>query len=199
MAGTKRKKGKSLVSFPSDYCVIDIETTGLEPESCEIIEIAAVRYRDFKKEDVFTTLIKPSRKINSFITSLTGITNDMVKDAPGISEAIQRFSEFAGDDILMGYNVNFDLNFLYDALLKCHGKHLGNDYVDVVRFARAALPQLPDRKQTSVAAYYDISVKGAHRAEKDCEICNGCYLHLIKEESVIAFAQSKAKNKQKES
>ena len=175
---TKRRKGKSRMAFPEDYCVVDIETTGLAPEECEIIEIAAVRYRSGRKAAVFSTLIKPHSRITPFITELTGITNDMVKDAPDITSAIMDFYEFAGSDMLMGYNVNFDINFLYDNLLRCHGIYLTNDFVDVLRFSRKALPMLPNRRQTTVAAHYGIEIEGAHRAEKDCEICNACYLRL---------------------
>lgn len=178
MSVTKRLKGRSRLTFPEDYCVVDIETTGLAPEECEIIEIAAVRYRGGRKAAVFSTLIKPRHRITPFITELTGITNDMVKDAPDITSAIMDFYEFAGSDIIMGYNVNFDINFLYDNLLRCHGIHLSNDFVDVLRFSRKALPLLPNRRQTTVAAHYGIEIEGAHRAEKDCEICNACYLCL---------------------
>ncbi|WP_051530658.1 PolC-type DNA polymerase III [Ruminococcus flavefaciens] len=178
MSSVKRRKGKSRIAFPEDYCVVDIETTGLSPEECEIIEIAAVRYRNGEKSAVFSTFVKPCNAISAFITQLTGITNEMVAEAPDISEAIKAFYEFAGDDMLMGYNVNFDINFLYDNLLRCHGIYLENDFVDVLRFARKVLPLMPDRKQTSVAAHYGINITGAHRAEKDCEICNACYIHL---------------------
>lgn len=178
MDSIKRKKGKSRIAFPEDYCVVDIETTGLNPAENEIIEIAAVRYRRGRKDAVFSTLIKPEHSISSFITELTGIDNSMVCGAPCISEAIKDFYEFAGNDMLMGYNVNFDINFLYDNLLRCHGIILGNDFIDVLRFARRVLPLLPDRRQTTVAAHYGISITGAHRAEKDCEICNACYLFL---------------------
>ncbi len=174
----KRKKGKSRIAFPEDYCVVDIETTGLSPEECEIIEIAAVRYRNGEKTAFFNTLIRPHSAIAPFITELTGITNDMVKDAPEIDTAIKDFYDFAGNDMLMGYNVNFDINFLYDNLLRCHGICLSNDFVDVLRFARKVLTMLPDRRQTTVAAYYGIEITGAHRAAKDCEICNACYLRL---------------------
>ena len=181
MGNVKRFKGKSRIAFPEDYCVVDIETTGLSPEECEIIEIAAVRYRKGKKAAVFSTLIKPHSRITPFITELTGITNDMVEHAPDISEAIMDFCEFAGSDMLMGYNVNFDINFLYDNLLRCHGVLLTNDFVDVLRFSRKVLPFLPDRRQTTVAAHYGIEIDGAHRAEKDCEICNAYYLCLKEE------------------
>lgn len=181
----KRKKGKSLLALPDDYCVIDIETTGLSPAESEIIEIAAVKYRNSVKCDVFTTLVHPQSKITPFITRLTGISDSMVKDAPDIKTAILDFSEFAGNDILMGYNVNFDINFLYDSLMNNHNMLLKNNFIDVLRFARKALPELENHSQTSVAAHYEISISGAHRAERDCDICNACYQKLRMDDAVI--------------
>lgn len=178
MGSIKRKKGKSRMAFPEDYCVVDIETTGLAPETCEIIEIAAVRYRNGEKAAVFSTFVKPVSPIPAFITEMTGINDAMVENAPDIAEAVLDFYNFVGNDMIMGYNVNFDFNFLYDNLLRCHGLYLRNDFVDVLRFSRKALPLLPNRRQTTVAAHYGIPVTGAHRAAKDCEICNACYLCL---------------------
>lgn len=178
LGSIKRRKGKSRIEFPEDYCVVDIETTGLDPETCEIIEIAAVRYRNGIKEAVFSTFVKPEHHIPEFITGMTGIDDTMVENAPDIKTAILDFYNFAGSDMLMGYNVNFDINFLYDNLLRCHGIYLQNDFVDVLRFSRKVLTLLPDRRQTTVAAHYGIEIAGAHRAARDCEICNACYICL---------------------
>ncbi|HBA96626.1 MAG TPA: hypothetical protein DCZ23_00820 [Lachnospiraceae bacterium] len=99
-------KGKSMIDFPNTYVLADIETTGLSAGSCAIIEISAIRYANGIKVDSFSTLVKPSRKIDRFITGLTGITDSMVADIPGIAESIMAFYRYAGDDILVGYNVN---------------------------------------------------------------------------------------------
>lgn len=175
-------KGKSLLTFPKDYTVIDIETSGISPSNSEIIEISAIRYRNCEKAEVFSTLVKPKNKISNFISNFTGITNEMVKFAPDAAYATEVFYDFIGGDILMGYNVNFDINFLYDNLMIYHGIPLSNNFVDVLRFARKALPELSNRRQTTVAAYYGININGAHRALKDCEICNACYNELKNEE-----------------
>lgn len=171
-------KGNSLYLFPENYTVIDIETSGLSPESCEIIEISALKVRNFETADTFQQLIKPQYPISGFITQLTGISNTMVQNCPCIKDVLPDFSEFIGDDILMGYNVHFDINFLYDNMLKALGTPLTNDFVDVLRFSRKALPQLRHKSQTNVAEYFGISTKGAHRALNDCEICNQCYIRL---------------------
>ena len=178
MPPVRSQKGKSLWAFPDDYTVVDIETNGLFSGICEIIEISAIKYRNNKKTDVFSVLIKPSQKIDGFITRLTGITDDMVKDGADIREALIGFRNFVGSDILLGYNVNFDIDFLYDNMLHYLDEPLTNDFVDVLRFSRRALKNIENHKQTTVAAYYGISTDGAHRAETDCLICNAVYTKL---------------------
>lgn len=177
----RKFKGASLFAFPSDYTVVDIETNGLMADVCEIIEVSALKFRNEKLQDSFSTLIKPTEHISRFITSLTGITDAMVENAPDITDVMQEFYAFVGKDILIGHNVNFDVNFLYDNLWRHNGLVLDNPFVDTLRLARKALPHLPNHKQATVAAYYGISTDGAHRALRDCEICNACYLNLKRE------------------
>ena len=171
-------KGKSLILFPEKYVVVDIETTGLSPRYDEIIEISAIRYDSGKKVDVFSTLVKPDNEIDDYITELTGITNEMVEGAPTIDDCINDFIDFMGEDIVIGYNVNFDINFLYDNLLECKNEVVKNDFVDVMRIARKALPELKHHRQKDIASYFGIPLLGAHRAEVDCEVCNECFVAL---------------------
>lgn len=170
-------KGKSLLAFPDDYTVIDIETNGFGAD-VEILELSAVRFRGGTLQDSFATLVKPSRRVHPFITALTGITDKMARSGAELVPSLQRFCDFIGGDILLGYNVNFDINIIYDNMLARLGLPLRNDFVDVLRFARKALPQLPDHKQTTVAAHFGISIAEAHRAEADCLICDGCFKNL---------------------
>lgn len=177
----RKFKGAGLFAFPSDYTVVDIETNGLVSGVCEIIEVSALKFRNEKLQDGFSSLIKPAEHISWFITNLTGITDDMVENAPDIVEVMQKFYAFIGKDILIGHNVNFDVNFLYDNLWRHNGLVLDNPFVDTLRLARKALPRLPNHKQATVAEYYGIATVGAHRALRDCEICNACYLNLKRE------------------
>ncbi|MDE7106752.1 MAG: 3'-5' exonuclease, partial [Clostridiales bacterium] len=126
-------------------------------------------------------LVINTEPIGWFITNLTGITNDMVADAPDAADVLGRFYDFVGKDIIVGHNVNFDVNFLYDKLWLHNGLVLDNDFVDTLRLARKALPHISNHKQTTIAEYYGISTHGAHRALRDCEICNQCYINLKKE------------------
>lgn len=142
------------------------------------MEISAVKFRGGVKVDTFSTLIKNNQPINWYITRLTGITNEMAEKGVSITFAMTRFLEFIEDDIILGYNVNFDINFLYDNAVRYLNKPLTNDYVDVLRFARKAIKDIENHKQTTVAQYFGISVDGAHRAETDCLICNAIYRKL---------------------
>lgn len=171
-------KGRDIGTFPSDFTVVDIETTGYPASGAEIIEVSALRYRDDRFAASFSSLIKPTGRIPYFITQLTGITNEMVADARDRKGVLRDFKDFLQGDVIIGHNVNFDVNFLYDEL----GEHLGyvmrNDFVDVLRLSRQYLPFLPNHKQVTVAEYFGLDTSGAHRALKDTEICAENYLRL---------------------
>ncbi len=164
---TERHKGRSLIDFPSDCCVIDIETTGLDYFCDEIIEISAINVVDGHFSDTFSQLVRPDEPISDFITQLTGITNDMLADKPSIKDVLPLFLDFVGDSLLVGYNVNFDINFLYDAAKEHLNVEFDNDYVDVLRIARRIHPELPRRKLKDMVLYYNLDDIGSHRAEAD--------------------------------
>ena len=172
----REKKGRSLVDFPDDYVVIDIETTGLDPRFDSIIEIAAIKVRNNKITDSFNTLVKPdytnkSGYISTFITDLTGISNEMIEQN-GISEfeAMKQFHDFIEDDILIGYNINFDINFIYDSFTAQLERPLINSFVDVLRIARKQLKELKNHKLKTLIEYYHLPYNNHHRAKEDCYI-----------------------------
>lgn len=175
--------GKSIVAFPDTYVVVDIETTGLNSTNDSIIEIAALRFSYGELVDKYVALINPGQHISPYISKLTGITDEMVEGCDDISLCIKEFYDFIQDDIIVGYNVKFDMSFLYDNLKVIHNEYLTNDHVDVLRLTRRLLPQLQHHKQTDIAQYYGIDVIGAHRAEKDCMICEAIY-EKMKEEII---------------
>ena len=143
-----RGKGQEWPDFISDYTMLDIETTGLNPYRDHVTELGAVKVRANKVVDEFSQLVvyPRSNHVPSFITKLNGITEDLLleKGKP-VKEAMIAFRTFIGDDIVVGYNVNFDLNFLYDLARKFHLPELSNNYVDVLRLARVYYPQQHNR------------------------------------------------------
>ena len=176
-------KGKSRITFPAQYCMVDLETTGLSPEWNDIIEIGAIRYRDGQEVERFQTLVQPPVSddglyVDSFIEKLTGITNEMLADAPTAAVALPRFLDFLKDDIILGYNVSFDIGFLYDKCALYLGKVFPNDYVDVRRLARKICPDLPHYRLKDMAAHYGISKWQSHRSIGDCEVTDAVYRRL---------------------
>ncbi|MDF2686072.1 MAG: hypothetical protein K0S55_1253 [Clostridia bacterium] len=169
-------KGKSLIKFPDTYVVVDLETTGLNPQYDEIIEIAAIKVINNEIADSFQSLIKPTRKISNFITELTGITNGMLKDAPVLSSVLPAFKDFIQDLIIVGHNVNFDINFLYDNYIDLYNEPLENNFVDLLRISRKLLPDLINHKLNTLAQHFKINADDMHRGEKDCSVTNSCFV-----------------------
>ena len=122
-------KGSSILEFPSSYVVIDVETTGLDPVRDSLIEVAALKIQDFQMVDSYSSLINPGILISSFITELTGISNEQLSAAPEPVEVLDALKRFIGTDVVVEHNVNFDINFIYD---KCEKqKNIGFIKVDV--------------------------------------------------------------------
>ena len=169
-------KGRSLLDFPESYAVVDIETTGLDPARDHIIEIGAIKIADGSISDTFSTLINPGIQIDSFITDLTGIANQDLISAPEPEHALSDFCDFIGDSILVGHNVHFDINFLYDAMEQYLHKYLGNNFVDTMRLSKKYFRSAPSYKLTELARFLDIPVDNSHRALDDCKTTYHLYL-----------------------
>ena len=172
------EKGKSIIDLLDNYIIFDIETTGLDSSYDEIIEIGAIRIENNKVVSKFQSLVKPNIEIDDYISELTGITNDMVKNAPKIEDVLPQFMEFVGNEILIGHNVNFDINFIYDNLYINNYKVLKNDFIDTMRLARKLLPDLSHHRLIDLADYFNIDFSNNHRALRDCEITLSIYENL---------------------
>lgn len=150
------------------FTAIDIETTGLGPEKAKIIEIGAVKYDDGKQIELFSTLVNPQiAGIPERITGLTGITDEMVKEAPGEADAMHSLLRFLeGEEVLLGHNVLFDFSFL-----KVAAGRLGESFeylgLDTLSIARACHPELPGKTLAAMREVYGIATERAHRAFED--------------------------------
>lgn len=186
-----RNKGKSLIDFPSSFVVVDLETTGFDPFYEEIIEMSAIKIEDGKTASVFSELVKPHNPISSYITDLTGITNDMLLKCRDISEIMPDFISFVGSAVLVGHNINFDINFIYDNLMRLNNVPFKNNFVDTMRLSQKILPDLKNRKLKTLATYYGISPSISHRSLADCETTALCYAHLS-EDAIKQFGSISA-------
>ena len=176
---TRDEKGKSLVALPKDYTVIDLETTGLSSSYDEIIECAALRVRGGEIVDKFQSLVCPSFPVCDFIVQLTGITNEMLDGCSKIETVLPEFLRFIGDDVLLGHNVGFDVNFIYDASMRVLGKTFRNDFVNTLRVAQKAIPSLAHYRLSDLCEYYKVDTTSAHRALSDCQMTHEIYQLMI--------------------
>lgn len=171
-------KGKSLLKSIDSYVAIDIETTGLDAKFDSILEIGAIRINNGKIINSFESLCYCEDGVSDFITNLTGITNEMIMNAPQLEMVLKNFLTFIGDDILVGHNVNFDINFLYDSCLELFGCFLTNDFVDTLRFARRTYPGLTNYKLETLSQALRIHSLPEHRGLADCYAAFECYEKL---------------------
>jgi DNA polymerase III subunit epsilon len=162
------------------YVVVDLETTGTSHHSGDrITEIAAVVVRGGEIVEVFETLVNPQRPIPSFISQLTNITWDMVKNAPKFEEIEPRVIEVLAGNVFAAHNANFDWRFLCGEVRRASGRELVGPRVCTVRLARILLPQLPRRSLDHVARYYGVEINGRHRAAGDAIATAHCLAHLL--------------------
>jgi len=157
----------NLPSEQLEFVAIDIETTGLNSEWDEIIQIAAIRFKGDEVINQFVSLVKPKGKVPKFIEHLTHISPQELKTAPPIKEVLQDFSNFIGNTILVGHNIGFDLNFLNQFIVENGGFPLNNMHWDTAEIGRIYLPFTSDHKLSTLSSYFGIELRNAHRADAD--------------------------------
>jgi DNA polymerase III epsilon subunit family exonuclease len=161
---------RRLSILPERFIVLDIETTGLKPEKDEIIEVAAIRVnRDSQEHDSFRAFVKPRRKIPEKITSITGITQEMVeRDGEPIEQVIRHFHEFVGEHRIVAFNAEFDMAFLRrDATAV--GLEFRNEVSCALDMARRAWPKRRSYKLKDLANDGGLDTSDSHRALGDCK------------------------------
>ena len=161
------------------YVVFDIETTGLSKEKETITEIGAVKVADGKIIDRFSTFVNPQRPISAEITKLTGITDDMVKDAPTIENVLPEFLKFCEDTVLVAHNASFDTGFIRIAAERAGLGELHHTIVDTLELARALLPELNKHKLDIVCEHLGVTLNGHHRAVNDAEATAEVFIKFL--------------------
>lgn len=170
-------KGDADTGFDGTFICFDIETTGLSAARDKITEIGAVKVENGVFTDTFSTFANPEMPIPQKITQLTGITDDMVKDAPSQSEAVGAFLEFAGDNVLVAHNAPFDTSFIAKAC-----EDMGREYnytsIDTVAISRAILTDIKNCKLDTVAKFLRLGDFNHHRATDDAEMLARIFINL---------------------
>lgn len=166
------------------YAIIDIETTGGSPDRSKITEIAIILHDGNKVTEEYSTLINPECSIPYQITQITGITNDMVRDAPPFYEVAKKIVEMTEGAVFVAHNVNFDYNFVKAAF-----KDLGFPYTRktlcTVRMSRVAFPGLKSYSLGNLCESLDIQLKNRHRALGDAKATAILFDKILKSNSNI--------------
>jgi DNA polymerase-3 subunit epsilon len=154
--------------FDVTFAVLDVETTGGSPATSALTEIAAAKYQGGECVGEFQSLVDPGCSVPPLISLLTGITDDMVSDAPPVSRVLPSLLEFVHGAVIVGHNVGFDLSFLDAALLGEGYEPLGNTSIDTLALARRLVrPDVPNCKLRTLAAALRLEHLPSHRALDD--------------------------------
>jgi len=153
---------------------LDLETTGLDHERDAIIEIGALRFDGSRVEDEWTTLVNPGRHIPEFITNLTGINDEMVRQAPRIRDVLDELAAFIGDAPILGHNIQFDLSFF-----KKYGLFGLNERIDTYEMAAVLLPSASRYNLGALGQALGIPLPASHRALDDARVTHAVFQRLF--------------------
>lgn len=178
-------------SLDGEFVVFDIETTGLNPVNDTITEIGAVKVKNGEIVDTFQTFVNPEKPIPQNIVELTGITDQMVADAPTIDVVIKDFYEFIGDASLVAHNAGFDTSFIKVASQK-NNMEFNFCYIDTVEMSRALLKDVKNHKLNTITKHLNITLENHHRAIDDATATGYVFirfLNMIKEKGVTDVSE----------
>lgn len=181
------------------YVAFDLETTGLSPESDQIIEIGALKVKDGKVIDRFMEFVKPKQPITASITNITGITNDMVKNARNTEDIIHDFVSFCEDHILVGHNIMFDYKFC-KKYANFYGHAFEKKGIDTLKIARKVHKDFSSKSLGALCEHYHINNQAAHRAYHDALATAKlyqCLAHYYEEQEPKLFVPMQLMYKEK--
>lgn len=164
----------------NSYISLDLEMTGLNLKEDRIIEIGAYKIEEGKILAEFSALINPQCRIPEFVSALTGITDDKVKNEPNINEVLPDFLNFCGDLPLLGHNIMFDFSFLKRrAVILNH--NFEKKGLDTLKLIRKLVPEMEKKNLKDACHYFGIQMEGAHRAKEDAKAAHRLYQKLKQE------------------
>ena len=165
-----------------DFVVVDVEATGAKTPPNRLIELGAYRIRGGRIVDKFVSLVNPEIPIPRFVATLTGISNDMVKQAPVFAEVAPQWLDFVSDSVLVAHNAPFDTSFLNHEISRVYpGHRMVNPHLCTVRLSRRALPDLSNHRLDTIASHFSIPIVSRHRAGSDALATAEIFLLLLTE------------------
>nr|WP_263328656.1 PolC-type DNA polymerase III [Neobacillus sp. Marseille-Q6967] len=163
------------------YVVFDVETTGLSAVYDTIIELAAVKVRDGEIIDRFESFANPHHRLSATTINLTGITDDMVQNAPEVEDVLRRFYEWTGDAVLVAHNASFDMGFLNVGYKKIGLEKAKNPVIDTLELGRFLYPEMKNHRLNTLAKKFDIELTQHHRAIYDAEATGYLLMKMLKD------------------
>jgi ATP-dependent DNA helicase DinG len=174
------------------FVVIDIETTGLDPSTCGITELGAVKFTDGKIVETYSQLVNPGLPIPAEVIRLTGIDDKMVENAPLLEGVIDIYEEFiAGSPWVVGHNIEFDFGFLKKSMEKRFFRRIENSSLDTAVMARILFPRMARYSLNHLARKFNINRENAHRALDDCIVTGKVYLNLVSSLAPLPLSMQK--------
>ena len=165
-------------SIDTEYCVFDLETTGISHITEKITEIGIIKIKNGEVIDTFETFVNPEKPIPEEVVKVTHITDDMVKDAETIDKIMPKVLEFMGDSVLVAHNADFDIGYMKYNCEKL-GLPFENTYIDTLRLAKAIFPEFTRYKLGIIADKLGIKVDVAHRALDDVKTLVAVFNEMI--------------------
>ncbi|TQS75525.1 PolC-type DNA polymerase III [Ornithinibacillus gellani] len=171
---------KDLELESATYVVFDVETTGLSAIYDTIIELAGVKIQNGEIIDRFESFANPHKPISQTITDLTGITDDMVRDAPEVEDVLKDFYEWSSDSALVAHNASFDIGFLNQGYKRIDYNKVENPVIDTLELARFLFPELRNHRLNTLCKLMDVELTQHHRAIYDAEATGYLFWKMIR-------------------
>lgn len=165
-------------TIKDSFVVFDIETTGLNKDTCSITEIGAVKVENGQICDYFSTFVNPQKPIPKNIQELTGITDSMVKNAPKEEDAVKTFLEFSKGSHLVAHNARFDIGFI-EKTAKEFNIPFDFSYLDTLMLARVLYPELSNHKLNVLSKHLNIMLRNHHRAVDDAKATAEIFVKML--------------------
>jgi CRISPR-associated protein Cas2 len=177
----RRKKNSSGLTEPDEYVVIDVETTGLDVDKEEIIEIAAIKVIRGEEAARFHNLVRSEKRVPKKIVELTGITDDLLNSqGVNLELALHDFISFVGGDIVVAHNATFDSDFIQASCEECNLDDFDNECIDTIALAKKKMPKAKNYHLSTLLDMLNLDNEIHHRAESDCDATLRLFRKLIK-------------------
>jgi DNA polymerase III epsilon subunit family exonuclease len=187
LANGREHEGQSPLS---EFVVLDVETTGLEPSRQRIIEIAIVRIADGQQVEQWESLVNPEQRVPGYITKLTGIDDGLLAEAPRFGDIAAVVTELIGDAVVVGHNVQFDIGFLNGELKRLGQPAVINERLDTLALASHLMPDLrrPELYRAARALGLTDQTRGKHRAGADATLTGRLAVELLAKARAVGFS-----------